>query len=183
MFLFSPVLAQQDTLHKKHQTYLGIGFSLGAGNVDGVYADGFFYLQQKGYYLKLKTSGIQEINLFNSPALSVSDVSLIFGKSFSPNALSTFQLGIGISAFKQVGRGELIPRNDQSTTCFFCETNYTRVKTSSFGFPFEIRYHLLLDHTAAIDFGFSANLNQSNSFYGVSIGTALGRLRDRVKKR
>lgn len=174
--------AQQDTLHKNRKTYFGLGFSLGRGSIYGTYGDIFIYAERKSYYLALKTSAIEEIKLFGSqPDLTVSDVSLIAGKRISLDQYHTFQLGLGISMFQQQTKGVILPKVGKE--CLFCSANYEIIKKRQFAVPFEVRYHLNLDHTASLDLGFSASLNKLNSFYAVSIGTTLGRLRDRIKKR
>lgn len=173
--------AQQDTLHKNYKTYFGIGFSFGGGNVKGTYGDLFLYAEQKGYYLAIKTSAIDEIKLFRSqPDLVVSDLSLILGKRISFDRYHTFQIGLGISMFEQQTRGVVMP--GEGKACLFCSTEYEIIKKKQFSVPLEIRYHHNLDHTASVILGFSANLNNLNSFCAISIGTTLGRLRDRVKK-
>ncbi|MBC6112654.1 hypothetical protein H7U22_19705 [Pedobacter sp. CCM 8938] len=179
---FCLTFAQKDTLHKNSKTYFGIGFSLGRGSVSGTYGDVFLYAEQKSYYLVLKTSAIEEIKLFGSqPDLIVSDFSLIAGKRISLDQYNTFQVGLGISMFEQQTKGAIIPREGKE--CLFCSTNYEIIKKRQFAVPFEVRYHLNLDHTASLNLSFSANLNKLNSFYAISIGTTLGRLRDRIKKR
>jgi len=174
--------AQQDTLHKNRKTYFGLGFSFGKGNIDRTYGDLFIYVEQKSYYLALKTSGIDEIKLFGSqPDLVVSDLSLIAGKRITLDRYNTFQVGLGISMFEQQTKGAIIPREGKA--CLFCSTNYEIIKKKQFGVPFEVRYHLNLDRTASLNLGFSANLNKLNSYCAISIGTTIGRLRDRIKKR
>ncbi|TCD00771.1 hypothetical protein EZ449_19940 [Pedobacter frigidisoli] len=182
VFIGYTTFAQQDKLHKNRKTYFGMGFSLGKGSIDGTYGDIFIYAEQKSYYLALKTSAIEEIRLFGSqPDLTVSDVSLIAGKRISLNQYHTFQFGFGISVFGQQTKGAILPRVGKE--CLFCSSDYEIIKKSQFAIPVEIRYHLNLDHTASLNLGFSASLNKLNSFYAVSIGTTLGRLRDRIKKR
>lgn len=181
IFISASSLAQQDTLHKNRKTYFGLGFSFGKGSVNGTYGDVFVYAEQRSYYLALKTSAIEEIKLFGSqPDLIVSDVSLIAGKRITLNQFNTFQVGLGISMFEQQTKGAIIPREGKA--CLFCSTNYEIIKKMQFAVPFEIRYHLNLDHTASLNLGFSANLNKLNSFCAISIGTTIGRLRDRIKK-
>lgn len=185
LFSFANAFAQQDTLHQISNTYFGFGFSLGGGNVDGLYGDVSFYLQKKNNYISLKTAAIEEIHIFTkSPNSSISDVSLLVGKSYTFNRYHYIRFGAGISFVNQINQGKFLYDNcDRPGGCLFSSYVYETVRKKSAGLPLEVTYNIFLDRTAAATLGFSANLNHTQSFCGVSIGLVLGRLRDKVQRK
>jgi len=174
--------AQKDSLHNNYKTYFGLGFSLGGGSEAGIFGDALFYLQRKNNYAQLKTSGIQEVDLFDDrPLPSISDISFTIGKSIPFNSGSMLQVGAGLGMVKKVTRGNRVISSGEKG-CLICITSYEPVRSYRLGVPFELRYHFLLDQTASIYLGLSANINQSDSYAGLSLGVCIGQLRDRKRK-
>ncbi|TCD25426.1 hypothetical protein EZ456_15455 [Pedobacter psychrodurus] len=186
MLFFIDALAQQDTLHQRRKTYFGLGFSLGGGGNRGLYGDVDFYLQKKNSYISLKTSAIERIKIFyfgGLPEPRISDIGILVGKSYTINRRHYFKFGAGISLVDQISRGAFLYNDcDRPGGCLFSNNVYETIRKKTIGLPLEITYGLYLDRTAAVTVGFSANLNNVQSFYGISVGLVLGRLKDKVNR-
>jgi hypothetical protein len=183
LFISIDVAAQADSLHQNHQVYFGLGFGLGPGSKEGLFSDAYVYLQREKYYFEFKTSGIAKVNLFgDSPNLTVSELSLIVGKSYSLNKHSYFQFGTGVSLVNKISRGRFLYDNcDKPNGCLLSSRVYETIRQRPLGLPLETRLNLNLDRTAALSLSLSANINRLESFYGLSVGFVLGRLRDKLK--
>lgn len=183
LFISIDVAAQADSLHKNHKVYFGLGFGLGPGNKEGIFSDAYVYLQRNKYYYEFKTSGIAKVNLFGDyPNLTVSELSLILGKSYSLDKHSYFQFGTGLSLLNKISRGEFLYNNcDKPNGCLLSSSVYETIRQRPLGLPLETRFNLNLDRTAALTLSLSANLNRLECFYGLSFGLVLGRLRDPLK--
>lgn len=187
LLLFGDALAQQDTLHKKRKIYFGLGFSLGGGGNRRVYGDVDFYLQKRSNYISLKTSAVERIRIFyfgGLPEPHVSDVGILVGKSYTFNRYHYVKFGAGVSLVDQVSPGAFLYNDcDRPGGCLFSNHVYEKIRKKTVGLPLEMKYGLYLDRTAAVTAGFSANLNILQSFYGVSVGLVVGRLKDKAGRR
>lgn len=181
------VFGQQDTLHRKWKTYFGLGFGLGGGGNRRLYTDLDFYLQQRNNYISVKTSGVKRMRVFyfgGLPEPRSSDVSILVGKNYTFNRYHYLKFGTGLSLANHISQGAFLYDDcDRPGGCLFGNYVYEKVRKRPVGLPFEIKYGLYLDRTASVTAGFSANLNKVASFYGISVGLVLGRLRDQVKRK
>jgi hypothetical protein len=187
LLLFVDALAQQDTLHKKKKIYFGLGFSLGGGGNRRLYGDADFYLQKRSNYIALKTSAVERIRIFyfgGLPEPHVSDFGILVGKSYTFNRYHYVKFGAGVSLVDQVSPGAFLYNDcDRPGGCLFSNNVYETIRRKRVGLPLEMKYGLYLDRTAAVTAGFSANLNNLQSFYGISLGLVVGRLKDKVGRR
>lgn len=187
LLLFVDALAQQDTLHQKRKIYFGLGFSLGGGGNRRLYGDVDFYLQKRSNYISLKTSAVERIRIFyfgGLPEPHISDVGILVGKSYTFNRYHYVKFGIGVSLVDQVSPGAFLYNDcDRPGGCLFSNNVYEKIRRKTVGLPFEMKYGLYLDRTTAVTAGFSANLNNLQSFYGISLGLVVGRLKDKVGRR
>lgn len=185
LLFFTGARAQQDTLHQKRKTYFGIGFSLGNGGENGLYADLDFYLQKKNSYISLKVSEVERIRIFyfdGLPEPRASDIGILVGKSYTFSRYHYLKFGAGLSLVNQVSRGAFLYNDcNRPGGCLFSNNVYEIIRKKPIGLPLEIKYGIYLDRTAAVTAGFSANLNNVQSFYGISLGMVVGRLKDKVK--
>lgn len=181
------VVAQRDTLHQKRKTYFGLGFSLGGGGNGRLYSDIDIFLQKRNNFISVKTSGVRRVRIFyfgGLPEPRVSDISVLAGKSFTLNRYHYLRLGTGLAMANQISRGAFLYDDcDRPGGCLFSNYVYERIIKRAIALPMEIKYGLYLDGTASLTVGFSANLNKVESFYGISMGLALGRLRDQVRRK
>jgi hypothetical protein len=176
------IFAQQDTLHKNHQFYYGIGLSGGKGTEKGGYGDLHIYLQRRTNYIAFKSSGISEFKLFdNEPNPSISDVGIIVGKSYSFDRYINIKFGAGLAFTERISRGAFLYNTCKSMFCLFNHDVYGKVTTRTVGVPVEARASILVGRAAALTVGLSANINTATSFCGLSVGATFGRLRDRVR--
>ncbi|MEH3113004.1 hypothetical protein [Pedobacter terrae] len=180
------VSAQQDTLHQKWKTYFGLGFSLGGGGNGRLYSDIDIFLQKRNNFISIKTSGVKRFRIFyfgGLPEPRISDLSILAGKNYTFNRYHYLRLSAGLSMINQISRGTFLYDDcDRPGGCLFGNYIYETIRRRSIGLPFEIKYGLYLDGTASVTAGFSANLNKVESFYGISMGLVLGRLRDQRRK-
>jgi len=187
LLLFIDASAQQDTLHQKRKIYFGLGFNLGGGGNRRVYGDADFYLQKRSNYISLKTSAVERIRFFyfgGLPEPHVSDVGILVGKSYTFNRYHYFKFGAGVSLVDRVRPGAFLYNDcDRPGGCLFSNNVYETIRRKTVGLPLEMKYGLYLDRTAAVTAGFSANLNNLQSFYGISLGLVVGRLKDKVGRR
>ncbi|MBT2562966.1 hypothetical protein J7E50_22310 [Pedobacter sp. ISL-68] len=187
LLLFIDASAQQDTLRQKRKTYFGVGFSLGGGGNRRLYGDVDFFLQKRNSYISFKTSGVERIRIFyfgGLPEPRISDVGILVGKSYTFNHYHYLKFGVGVALVHQVSRGALLYNDcDRPGGCLFSNNIYETIRKKPIGLPLEIKYGLYLDRTAAVTAGFSANLNDVESFYGISVGLVVGRLKDKVSSR
>ncbi|MDQ0641156.1 hypothetical protein QF042_004721 [Pedobacter sp. W3I1] len=187
LLLFADALAQQDTLNKKRKIYFGLGFSLGGGGNRRLYGDVDFYLQKRSNYISLKTSAVERIRIFyfgGLPEPHISDVGILVGKSYTFNRYHYVKFGTGVSLVDQVSPGAFLYNDcDRPGGCLFSNNVYETIRRKTVGLPLEMKYGLYLDRTAAVTAGFSANLNNLQSFYGISLGLVVGRLKDKVGRR
>ena len=181
------VFAQQDTRHKKRKIYFGLGFSLGGGGNRRLYGDADFYLQKRSNYIALKTSAVERIRIFyfgGLPEPHISDFGILVGKSYTFNRYHYIKFGAGVSLVDQVSPGAFLYNDcDRPGGCLFSNNVYEKIRRKTVGLPLEMKYGLYLDRTAAVTAGFSANLNNLQSFYGISLGLVVGRLKDKVGRR
>jgi hypothetical protein len=181
------VFAQQDTLHKKRKIYFGLGFSLGGGGNRRLYGDADFYLQKRSNYISLKTSAVERIRIFyfgGLPEPHISDVGILAGKSYTFNRYHYVKFGAGVSLVDQVSPGAFLYTDcDRADGCLFGNSVYEKIRRKTVGLPLEMKYGLYLDRTTAVTAGFSANLNNLQSFYGISLGLVVGRLKDKAGRR
>ncbi|TBO39766.1 hypothetical protein [Pedobacter kyonggii] len=180
--LFVDALAQQDTLHQKRKIYFGLGFSLGGGGNRRLYGAADFYLQKRSNYISLKTSAVERIRIFfgGLPEPHIADVGVLAGKSYTFNRYHYVKFGAGVSLVDQVSAGAFLYNDcDRPGGCLFSNKVYERIRRKTVGLPLEMKYELYLDRTAAVTAGFSANLNNLQSFYGISLGLVVGRLKDK----
>jgi hypothetical protein len=186
MFFFKEASAQQDTLHQKRKLYFGVGFSLGGGGNRRVYGDLDFYLQKRSNYISLKTTAVERIRIFyfgGLPESHISDIGILVGKSYTFKRYHYFKFGAGVSFVDQVSRGSFLYNNcDRPGGCLFSNNVYETIRRKAVGLPLEMKYGLYLDRTAAVTAGFSANLNNLQSFYGISLGLVVGRLKDKANR-
>lgn len=176
------VFAQQDTLHKNHRFYYGIGLSAGKGTEDGGYGELHIYLQRNTNYIAFKSSGISEFELFgDEPNPSISDVGIVVGKSYSFDHYFNIKFGAGLAFTEQISRGAFLYNTCKSMFCLFDHDVYEIITNRTIGVPLEVRTSFLVGRAAALTVGISANLNMANSFCGFSVGATLGRLRDRAR--
>ena len=187
LLLFVDALAQQDTLHQKKKIYFGLGFSLGGGGNRRLYGDADFYLQKRSNYIALKTSAVERIRIFyfgGLPEPHISDFGILAGKSYTFKRYHYFKFGAGFSLVDQVSPGAFLYNDcDRPGGCLFSNNVYEKIRRKTVGLPLEMKYGLYLDRTAAVTAGFSANLNNLQSFYGISLGLVVGRLKDKVGRR
>lgn len=177
------VFAQQDTLHQKHKFYYGLGIGFGPGSESGTYVDVYLYLQRKANYLALKSSVMSEFQIYSyEPAPSVSDLTLILGKSYTLNRYGNVQLGAGPAYTERIYRGAFLYNTCNSFFCLFGRDVYEIVKQRTVGLSAEARFNFMVSSRWALTLGLSANVNQAKSFCGACIGLRYGRLRDRVAK-
>jgi hypothetical protein len=174
--------AQQDTLHKNHQFYYGLGLSGGKGTEKGGYGELHIYLQCKTNYIAFKSSGISEFQLFgDEPNPSISDVGVIVGKSYSSDRYINIKFGGGLALTERISRGAFLYNTCKSMFCLLDHDVYEKVTTRTIGVPIEARASILVGRAAALTVGLSGNLNTANSFCGISVGATFGRLRDRLR--
>jgi hypothetical protein len=174
--------AQQDTLHKNHQFYYGLGLSGGKGTEKGGYGELHIYLQRKTNYIAFKSSGISEFQLFgDEPNPSISDVGVIVGKSYSSDRYINIKFGGGLALTERISRGAFLYNTCKSMFCLLDHDVYEKVTTRTIGVPIEARASILVGRAAALTVGLSGNLNTANSFCGISVGATFGRLRDRLR--
>jgi hypothetical protein len=187
LLLFVDVLAQQDTLHQKRKIYFGFGFSLGGGGNRRFYGDVDFYLQKRSNYIALKTSAVERIRIFyfgGLPEPHISDFGILVGKSYTFNHYHYVKFGAGFSLVDQVSPGAFLYNDcDRPGGCLFSNNVYEKIRRKTVGLLLEMKYGLYLDRTAAVTAGFSANLNNLQSFYGLSLGLVVGRLKDKGARR
>ena len=187
LLLFVDALAQQDTLYQKRKSYFGLGFSLGGGGNRRFYGDVDFYLQKRSNYISLKTSAVERIRIFyfgGLPEPHISDVGILAGKSYTFNRYHYVKFGAGVSLVDQVSPGAFLYTDcDRAGGCLFGNSVYEKIRRKTVGLPLEMKYGLYLDRTAAVTAGFSANLNNLQSFYGLSLGLVVGRLKDKAGRR
>ncbi|NMN35107.1 hypothetical protein H9N25_00890 [Pedobacter riviphilus] len=176
------VFAQQDTLHKNHRFYYGIGLSGGKGTEDGGYGELHIYLQRKTNYIAFKSSGISKFELFgDEPNPSISDVGIIVGKSYSFDRYFNLKFGAGLAFTEQISRGAFLYNTCKSMFCLLDHDVYETIATRTIGVPLEVKTSFLVGRAAALTIGISANLNGAKNFCGFSVGVTLGRLRDRAR--
>ncbi|MCZ4245484.1 hypothetical protein [Pedobacter punctiformis] len=183
MLILSKGFAQQDTLHKNHKIYFALGFGAGVGTERGTYSDSYLSVQHKTNYIAVKASEMVAIRLFSDePTPSISDVSVLVGKSYTFNRYLNVQFGTGIAFTRQISRGAFLYNTCHSMFCIFDHDVYETVDRRSIGLPLEIKSNFMLGRIAAFSVGLNANFNKLNTFCGISAGFSFGRLRDRIRK-
>ncbi|MBB2146418.1 hypothetical protein GM921_13030 [Pedobacter sp. LMG 31464] len=176
LFSIVGVFAQQDSVKLKNGYFFGVGIAVGTGSQNGVYVMAHIQVQHSTSYLALKGSSFVVLDILgDEPTPSVSDVSLIVGKSYTFGGIHNFQIGSGLSSVTIVSRGALLP----CKSCGWFESNkYETITKNVIGLPIEAKYNLYsYRRRGTISFSLNANLNKEQSYFGAAIGLIAGRLR------
>lgn len=99
-----------------------------------------------------------------SPGLKFTDVGLLYGLS-----VKKFYLGAGLSWLQGIKRGVFL--SGPTPTDLFHMNNYQKVKYSTVGIPYEVRWVAIKSTTFGL--GLSLNGNFSNQFSYTTIGLSM----------